>query len=82
MRKNKKKDIEANVALEDFAASSDIDNEDFVLMQMPPIVEDSVERDYFTEYYNSYKNDYITQYLDAYNSLKNKTCACPDEDSK
>lgn len=81
MRKNKK-NIEANVALEDFAANNDIESEDFVLKKGLPIVEENVERDYFTEYYNIYKNDYITQYLEAYKNLKIKSCACPEEESK
>lgn len=79
MRKSKKKAIEANIALEDFALDNEFVSEDFALEKGLPMDDDNMERDYFAEYYKAYKNDYISQYLDAYKSLKNRQAKNADE---
>ncbi len=70
MRKNKKKALQADIPLEDFATDNEAVAENFSVGSGLNFEDENSERDYFEEYYKAYKNDYISQYLEAYKKLK------------
>jgi len=70
MRNNKKKALQTDIPLEDFATDNDAISDNFTVESGLNYEDEAIERNYFDEYYKAYKNDYIAQYLEAYRKMK------------